>query len=510
MPPFSPRRQKDRRHLEEDAGQWAGKLVARYLAADDADERMRVLVEMDRTLPLDEDAALALYRVDPIVSSSFIERHLPPGRRTEDQHAAWQRLMEMASARGDQALLFALYRRQATLEQWLHDTTELARGALGASALCAELSRRHPQRWRPDIGPHLIALARSRGEEVLPYLVQHAELVWSRQRRGGYDDILALARSRAWWELWATLVRISAAAADYDREVHALVTDRTLPEPDAVHRLMLLAGISAGSGPVRARVKALREDTILALHRRFPHLVTGPFRNQLQPSPRRPLTGVLELAIRVRDRELIDQLAARLAVRADRSGADQLLQTAGYAALYLEAADAQPEAGRRAVTILRRIPRRAINNRRELLLRNPLARLLFERAARACVDHPDEAALLLQAQERHVCALAVDALARSGREAQALISQNPDALLHALERPLPRAVIRRALQMLEHGAVDAFQAARILQWARDKLAQRHPRFSQSALLSLVAQLLARFEALRSPAEQPVIYRRAAA
>ena len=109
-----------------------------------------------------------------------------------------------------------------------------------------------------------------------------------------------------------------------------------------------------------------------------------------------------------------------------------------------------------------------------------------------------------------MCALAVDALARSGREARALISQNPDVLLHALERPLPRAVIRRALQMLERGAVDAFQAARILQWARDKLAQRHPRFSQSALLSLVARLLARFEALRSPAEQPVIYRKVAA
>ena len=507
--PFSSRRQKDRRQLE-DAGQWAGKVLARYVAAANADERMRVLVEMDQPLPLDEDAALALYRVDPVVASAFIERHLPPGRRTDDEQAPWERLMESASARHDDTLFYTLYRRQATAERWLRDTEELARAELSAGALCAELSRRHPQRWRPDIGPHLIALARSRGNAVMPYLLQHAGLVWSRQRRGGYDDILELARSRGWWEIWATLVRLSAAAPDYDHEVQALATDRTLPDTDVVHRLMLLAGVNIGSGPVNVRGKPLREDTILALHQRFPHLVTGPFRNQLQPSPRRSLTGVLEMAIRVKDRELIDQLAARLAVRADRSGADQLLRAAAYTAQFLETADPDGAAERRSAAILRRIPRRAINNQRELLLRNPLTRLLFERAARAAIQYPEIAAMLMQAEERHVCALAVDALTRSDPQTQARISENLEVLLHALERPLPRAVIRRALHMLEYGAQDHLQGARIAQWVRDKLAHRHPRYSQSALISLLARLLARFPRLRSLAEQPVIYRKAAA
>jgi hypothetical protein len=242
---FPARRHKDRRHLEEDAGQWAGKVLARFVAAANADERMRVLVEMERPLLLDEDAALALYRVEPVVSSGFIERHLPPGRRTEDERAPWQRLMDLASARGDEVLYFALYRRQASAEQWLRDTAQFARSEISAEALCAELSRRHPQRWRPDIGPHLIALAREHNEALMPYLLQHVELVWSRQRRGGYDDILELARSRGWWELWAALVRISASPADYDREVHALATDRALPEADALHRLLLLAGVNA-------------------------------------------------------------------------------------------------------------------------------------------------------------------------------------------------------------------------------------------------------------------------
>jgi hypothetical protein len=506
LPPA--RRHRDRRHFEEDAAQWPGKVVARYVAAANADERMHVLVEMDRPLLLDEDAALALYRVEPLVSSGFIERHLPPGRRTEDQDAPWHRLMELASARGDQALYFALYRRQASSEQWLRDTAQLAHGDISAGALCAELTRRHPQRWRPDIGPHLIELARTRGEAMLPYLVQHVEHVWSRQRRGGFDDILELARSKAWWELWAALVRISAPPADYDREVLALVVDRTLPDADALHRLMLLAGVNTASKPARA--KPLREDTIVALHQRFAHLVRGPFRGQLQPSPRRPLAGVLELAIRVKDSELIDLLASRLAVRADRSGADQLMQATTYAAKYLEAADAEPEAERRAVAILRRIPRRAIRTQRELMSRNPLARLLFQRAARSCIRHTEDAVLLLQAEERHVRALAVDALTRSDPQTQARVGEHLDVLLHALELPLPRAAIRGALRMLEHGALDADQAARIAHWAREKLAQRHPRFSRPALLSLVAQLISRFQSLRTSAEQPVIYRKVAA
>jgi len=406
-------------------------------------------------------------------------------------------------------LYFALYRRQATAEQWLQDTTTLAESELSTGALCAELSRRHPQRWRPDIGPHLITLARTRGEAVLPYLQQHAEMVWSRQRRGGYDEILGLARTRGWWELWATLVRISASASDYDREVHALAADRILDDSEWVHRLMLLAGVNAESSRTRSRLIPLREETILVLHARFPHLITGPFRNQLQPAPRRRLTGVLELAIRVKDRELIDQLSARLAVRADRSGADQLLQAASYAAQYLQNADAPPEAERRAVGILRRLPRRAINNQRELMLRNPLAQLLFERAARACEQHPQDVDVLLQAQERHVCALAVDALARSSPEIQARIADDPHMLLQALERPLPRPVIRRALAMLESAAADAFQAAHVLQWARDKLEHEHPRFSRSLLLTMVARLLIRFEGLRLPSEQPIVYRKIA-
>ena len=59
-----------------------------------------------------------------------------------------------------------------------------------------------------------------------------------------------------------------------------LANDRITPEPNVLHRLLLLAGVGAAPSIRARRHKPLREDTILALYERFPHLVRGPFRNQ--------------------------------------------------------------------------------------------------------------------------------------------------------------------------------------------------------------------------------------
>ncbi len=149
---------------------------------------MRVLAELDLPHTLDEDAALALYRAQPQLSSAFIQRHLPRGRRADDPYSPWHRLMGQAQARADEQLYFALYRAQATPEQWARDTGEMASNVADPQALCAELERRHPNRWRPDVGPHLAQLAMQRGEHVLPYLSRRAQEVWSAGRRNGYQQ----------------------------------------------------------------------------------------------------------------------------------------------------------------------------------------------------------------------------------------------------------------------------------------------------------------------------------
>ncbi|MEO8631369.1 MAG: hypothetical protein ABI612_25235, partial [Betaproteobacteria bacterium] len=363
----APRRFPDRRRVDPNALQWSSKLVSRYVVAASREQRDAILLELDLPYIFDEDAALALYRLDADLSGPFIQRHLPAGRRIEDESLPWHRLMGHALSRGDSALYFALYRRQAPMEQWLRETADLCRDFSNPYTLCPELEQRHPQRWRAQTGPHLFALAQAHGEAMLPYLIRRGAEVWAGGRRIGYQPIVALAYERGWWELWAALLRGGGSAPEYDAAVSALASDRTNSDADLMHRLLLLAGVGLAPGVRARRDKPLREDTILTLYARFPHLVRGPYRNQLDPSSRRPLTGVLELAIRQRDDELIERLAARLAVRADRSGADELLQAAAHTARFLESALADDDAAEHAATaILKRIPAKAIRNSREL------------------------------------------------------------------------------------------------------------------------------------------------
>ena len=498
-------RQEERRRTQEGARRWAAELVTRFCGAPTAEERSGILAELDLPYILDEEAALELYRVEPQLTTAFIQRHLPRGRRAEDANSPWHRMMGQAQAHGDEPLYFALYRAQATAEQWARDTGQLALRVDDPQLLLAELERRHPNRWRPDVGPQLAKLAQERGAHLLPYLLQHVHEIWSASRRSGYAQMTGLARSGGWLELWAALLGSCASAAEYDREVMSLVQDRSTPEPELLQRLVSLA--SAGAGPVPgARRKPLRDGTLLALYDRFPELARGPFRSQLDPSSSRPRAGLIEKAIERLDEELIDVVASRLAVRAERSGAERLLAEAAIAARYLEAAAVDAASlGRRATAILRRVPRRSIRNQRELMRRNPLARLLFERAGEACLATPETAAQLLRAEDDHVCAVAMRALTADDPRALPLARQNRELLLNALERRLPSAVRRRALRGLDSVADGPAEAVQVLTWARTLLARGDP---PADLLALVARQLNRYPVLQQGGEKPVVHRRA--
>jgi len=496
-------RQQERRRTQEEARRWAAELVTRFCAASSVEERGAILAELELPYILDEEAALELYRAQPQLSSAFIQRHLPRGRRAEDATSIWQRMMGQAQTHGDEPLYFALYRAQATAQQWARDTDQLALRIDDPQLLCAELERRHPNPWRPDVGLQLAKLAQQRGAQLLPYLMDHAREIWSSSRRSGYAQIIEIARHGDWLELWAALVGSCASASEYDREVIALVRDRSAPEAQLFDRLRALA--SAGPAP-GGRRRPLRDETLLALYERFPELARGPFRAQLEPSPGRPRAGLIEKAIERFDDELIDLVAARLAVRAERSGAERLLAVAAAAARHLEgtALDAL-SLGRRAAGILMRVPPRSIRNRLELMRRNPLAPLLFERAAEACLAAPEVAAELLSAQDDQVCALAVHALTADDPRALPLARRNRELLLRALERRLPSAVRRQALRALDGLAEGPAEAVQLLAWARNLLAREGP---SAGLLALVARQLNRHPMLQQPGEAVVMYRRA--
>ena len=257
--PRNSQRQEERRRTQEDARRWAADLVTRFFAAPAAEERSRILAELDLPYILDEEAALELYRVEPQLTSAFIQRHLPRGRRAEDAGSSWHRLMGQAQAHGDEPLYFALYRAQATAEQWARDTDQLALRVDDPELLCAELERRHPNRWRPDVGPQLAKLGQERGALVLPYLMQHVHEVWSATRRSGYAQITGLARRGSWLGLWTALLGSCASTAEYDREVLSLVQDRSTPEPELLRQLGALASAGVRSG---GRRRPLRDETL--------------------------------------------------------------------------------------------------------------------------------------------------------------------------------------------------------------------------------------------------------
>jgi hypothetical protein len=484
-------------------------LATRYAAAATSEERACVLADMDRPYTLDEAAALVLYSGQPQLTSGFIQHHLPRGRRAEDVSAPWQRLMAQALGNQDIPLYFALYRIQATAEQWSRDTARLVEQMAEAEPLCADLERRHPQRWRPDIGLHLAVLALRRGKELLPYLLAHTADVWSPTRRQGFEQMLDLARRNGWWELWALLLRCAGTVTEYDREVLALVDDDHAPETDTRQRLLLLAGVGAPVA-LAARFKYLKETTLSALYQRFPHLARGPFRVQIEPSPNRPLNGLLQLAIDQRDDELIDALTAQLAVRVERSGAERLVRTAALAEEYLRSSEADPVIlGRRAISVLLRIPASAMRSQGELFRRNPLARLLFERASEACLASSELAAQLLRAANLHVRALAVRVLAGGDSRATVLAQQHLEILLGCLERPLPRATARQGVRLLDRVADQPARAQRVAQWARGMLEGSEPAPPKEELAALLGRQLYRFPLLRHAQEEVTVYRRQA-
>ena len=497
----------DRRQSDEIARSWAADLVGRFKSAEGATQREQVLRELDRPLLLDEDSALELYRLQPDLASAFIRRHAPRGRRAEDARLPWARLMREALGRNDNELHFALYRAQIPPEQWARDTLELARRVASPERLCEELDLRHPQRWRADIGPHLHALAQLRGEHMLAYLEAHATEVWSARRRAGRAEMAELARRRGWWELWARLTVLCTSAAEYDAEVMALVQDQASPEAQVRQQLLQLAGAPAATGEAGGTDRPLKDATLLALYQRFPHYVRGPFRGRLTPSVKQPRTALLKGAIAQQDDELIDLLASHLSAYQPRSGDAALVDGAKLAANYYAhlALDDVSQASR-AVRILKRVPAGTVQSLRQIERTNPLARALFAQVRAAAQSSPQTVAELLGAHDRQILSLGLDALAGTGASAAQVVEANVDLLLELLARSHDRPAARRVLNVLR--AVDTQQSAqRVLHYVRERLADARAAEGREALAELAGELLQRFPGLRTPGEQPVVYRR---
>jgi hypothetical protein len=426
------RRLENRRSSREESARWATELAARFSAAPGLDERSRILTELDLPHTLDEDAALTLYQLQPELASGFIQRHLPHGRRADDAYSPWQRLVQQAQARGDEALCFALYRTQAPSEQWVRDTNELASGtqvdpqALQNSSAAIRLdgARTLDRNWR---------IALRRGEDVLPYLLQHALEIWSaRPQRlpadGGTQPASGLAGVVGHT---GAFLRVGGGIRSGGHGTSRRPNQRA--EPDGAAAPAVAGGPNFRTEDSHSPQTAAGQPA-LALTIDFRISRAAHSGSIWSPLRAGPLSALIELAMERGDEELIDHLFARLAVRAERSGAERVLQMASFCGeLPEEAPGNEADQARRACAILRRVSQRTIRNHRDLMRRNPLARLLFERAGEACLAIEDAASDLLQAETTMFARWPSKPLANDPR-ALPLARQNRALLLATLER----------------------------------------------------------------------------
>jgi len=507
------------------AKQWRKDLLERARAAQGRAAFNTALAKLNLSAyPLDEPTALVLYELNPVGSRDFILAHPPlewPSKRGSPSRF-WRKLLERAWEAKDRELYFPLYRQMVPQDVWREEVLALCQSVKDAALLLEELEARHPEGFQLDAGvtaATFLSLAEARGRDVVPYLLRHARSVFPGLRfwgglseAKGLPQLLELAHRNGWLDVWATLLRTSATAETWNAEVRKLVEDRQLPEADARHRLLLLAG--AGSelnlpGVSFAQVQPLEDPVAVALYERFPELMSGPFRMHASAWWH---VGYPKLAKRVlakKDESLIDYLASRAAIQHLRFTRkdSQWPQTVDALAAHYEALPENDGTfARRASNALSMMPAYSIHDYDSLLQHNRLTRLLFERSTDFYLSDGRTVRDLLESPQIHVQALAFRVLGRDDARARTLAVENLDLLQATLLRPLHRRTRLMAFAALRNVAMANEGAARrLLIRMKDALALPDRRYPKEALVGLIGQVLHRWPALRTPAERPRVY-----
>lgn len=496
----------------------ASDLQRRLLEARTPATRATVLRKFDLWYTLEEKEALAIYEIDANATREYIMRRLP-GVWTSDSRKLWQQLLDRATARKDEELRWKLYRRQVPLAQWRNDVLSLAKTVSEPDRLCEDLEKHHPEGRGMNLSDTYIDLAERRQRDVFPYLMRHLIDVrrsWFSFGRDGFGKMLNFAQKHEWWDLWAALVRTAGGPKDFDEAVAKLVDDRSLPEKEILGRLGLLAGVSREwnfGGFGMAQVKQITDETALKLYQRFPDVVRGPFKLHVQPNAwGAKYPKFLEAVLAKADEPLIDFLASRFVTRVSNrwSNAAAMVEEAERLSHYYEGMRSDEALfARRAAAVLGQIPAYSIWSYGSLLKDNRLARLLFERSARSYLADRRGISDLVEAPEIHVQALAYRALGSDLGEARKLAAENLSVLIGTLLRPLHRTTRCFAFGALANAANDLESARKIHTRAREALALPDSHYPKEHLVGLIAQLIHRWPELRSAAEQPVVYERAA-
>lgn len=499
-----------------DEKHWRADLLAAFRTARQRFERNQVLSKFDMAGPtLDEKTALALYEIDPAAVRSFLLKHQSlEGRWDPKARKLPETLMEAARRHNDDELYFALYRLMVPQKQWEKDTAALAEEIEDPGRLVQELERRHPsETYGHDLSGGFYALAQARGRDVVPYILKHLDTLWSYYgQKSKQSKLRDHAREQGWWDLWSVLVR-KGENDQYNKEVLALAEDESQPDEVIFHRLVMLSGASGEWNWGRfawQHVQQLTDRAALALYRRFPDLVRGPFRKHVVGFgwSSDHLPKFTDEVLKTDDHLLIDHLTSQ-AVRTGVYGylAEKLAKPMGRLLKYYQKVRSDPVAfARRTASVLGQIPAYAIGSHyRRLIESNELVRLFFVESCPALLDDPRSVRDLLEAAEIQGQMLALRVLSQDDDRARRMAADNLDLLLPTLLRPMHRKSRLVALRALANAAGTTESARVIAERARQVLALPEEGYPREHLLSLLAELCHRWPELRGPKEQPVIY-----
>lgn len=492
-------------------------LVARFRSAPGPVERRTVLRKFDLWLRLDEESACALYACDPRAAGPYIFPRLPAAWMGGGKsRKLWRKLLELADVNGDEGFRWKLYRRQVPLDDWKKDCLELCARVFDSAELVAELEKRHPEGWGLNLADGFFEIVKSRGRDVLPYVMPRLRQVWGGWlARGDYGKMTDYARERGWWDLWAALIRVCSRKKEFNDVVAGLLNDEALPEEEARGRLSAIAGVSGEwnwPGLGLATVHQLDDRTAILLYERFPEMLRGSFKMHVQPHVWGEVySKLLDRLIADGDEEMIDFIASRVITSSGGMGkAGKMLKEADRLADYYGAMKRE-ETGfaRRAANVLGQVPAYSIWCYNRLVRENRLARLLFERSAASFLADPRAVADLVEAGEIHVMALAYRALGLDDDRAREQAASHLPLLLGTLLRPIQRGTRSLAFSALANAAGSPDNARVVLDRARDALVLPDKRYPKEKLFGLIARVIHRHPELRAPEEQPVVFERPA-
>lgn len=473
-------------------------------------------VELDKMnvwFQLDEDTALEVYRAEPTAGKGFILGHLPSSFWGGDnKRLRWRRLAEEAGRNGDAAFARDLYRRQVPLKEWREDVLALC-GEIGDPArLCEEMERLHPRGLNRHLAEVFADLIERRGRDVEGYLLAHRREIWTFWGGlGSLTRMIDVCAKNEWWEMWAALVQI-AREGRFNDEVLKLVRDTNLADEVVKQRLLLLAGVSRElnfPGLGLAQVQPLKEESIKALHGRFPDLVRTVFRQHMQVNSWSASAGLVDYFLGHEEPELLDFFASRAMTwhLSARPKPDAVRCVEKLTAIYDPLRRDHPaEFTRRAANVLGLIPAYGVWSDHGLVASNSLARLLLERAVRSYLDDEEALADLIEAPNIHAQHIAYRALGSDDRRAPGLAAKHLTLLLGTLLRPLHRGTRLAAFQALGNAAAhDLDSAKRILERARDALLLPDTKYPKEALLGIIGRVMHHWPELAHAREIPMVY-----